>query len=122
MWHTLATLALMCSVMRAEVRNVGIGLENIQAQRAIAQVIMNRVASPEHPDTVESVVATGFTARGEVERSCIWGLRMEMPIGVESGFLYALSNRDVRTLGFGRGDRVYGQGVFQLHLFREWGR
>lgn len=117
--ETFATLALICSVMWGEVKNVGTGLENMYARRAVAQVIMNRVEHPMFPDTVESVVAMGFTARGEVDRVCIWGLRQEMPIGDTSGYLYALSLSDVHRLGFGYGDRVYGSGIFQLHLYRE---
>ncbi len=112
---SLATLALICSVMWGEA-----GPKDWRAQRAVGQVLMNRTVHPDFPDTVQGA-AGGFTARGPVDRSCICGLRQEPIVGKATGNLYIISEADRVMLGFRRGDRIYSTGALVLHTYRIWG-
>ena len=113
----LQILALLAAIMLGE---AGV-LENAEAAKAIGHVIINRVASPNFPNTYAAVVKQGFYGWAEPTDEYIH-LAYELFIESDStgGCLFVLSEQDRRMLQFPRGDIVYGSGRYQLHLYRKW--
>lgn len=108
---TLAAFLLLISTVCGEA-----GVMSFEAQLAVANAIINRVESPNYPDTINEVIEQGFYGRGEMQHSCIIASRTANGDGK---YFFALSGEDVRKLNFPVGDQIFIQGIFQLHLYEE---
>ena len=98
------------------------GMLGPEAATAVGHVIMNRVASPDFPDTFEEVIAQGFFGWQEPTQEYIdlaWGMFGQPD--QTGGCLFVLSAQDRRMLDFGPGVLWFGRGKYQLHFYKSWG-
>lgn len=112
------TVLILATVLMGEAGVLPEGME------LIGHCVMNRVASPDFPDTVAEVLAQPWQFNGRTAPSSLamyWArlvLRREHdPTG---GVLFVLSGADRDRLGCPVGDVVYVGGEWSLHGYREW--
>ena len=109
---------LLASVMVGEAEVLGEA-----AMLTVGHVIMNRVSSPDFPNTIVEVIQQyrQWNGRGYPRRYhrglARAVLRREKP---PHDYLFCYSEQDRERLGLEEGDMVIGDGVFRLHLYRKW--
>ena len=112
----LLSIALMIT---GEVGAIGNG-----AELEVARVLANRVGVPGFAMTMDGALA-GFYARADVptpESIRVARLLLTDPDAVRDGrYYYVYSDDDMRTQGWGRGDRtICGDGGLCLHFAHDW--
>ena len=110
---------LLASVMVGEAEVLGEA-----AMLTVGHVIMNRVASDDFPNTVVEVIQQyrQWNGRGYPRRYHKGLARrvLRRPRDSTGGMLFCYSEQDRGRLELPEGDIVIGDGIFQLHLYREW--
>jgi len=97
------------------------GVLGPEAAKAVGHVALNRVAAEGYPNNLLSVIQQGFYGweypTAEYVRLAYEVLNED---DVTNGCLYALSRQDREMLKARRGDVVFGNGIYQLHLYKTW--
>ncbi len=110
---------LLASVMVREAEVLGEG-----AMLTVGHILMNRVSSPDFPNTMAEVIAQPrqWNGRG-YPRRYHKGLARQVlrrDGDIAGGMLYCYSQQDKERLGLAEGDMAMGDGMFQLHLYLEF--
>jgi len=114
-----ALLLTISLLLAGECGDVGHGCE-----LSVARVLANRVGEPGFATTIDGAMS-GFYARADVptpEAIRVARLLLTDPDALRDGrWYYVWSDDDMRTQGWGRGDRtICGDGGLCLHFAHDW--
>lgn len=113
---TLTLLILLAGTMAGEADVLG-----EPAMLAVGHVALNRLASPDFPNDLRTVLHQGFRGfREPTEWHVALARRVLSEPDTTDGCLFALSRQDMEMLAFPRGDLEFGQDFFRLYCYRNW--
>lgn len=119
--------AVPCLARAIEGEGAGLFADRDEVGAWIAHTVLNRVASPWWPESVEEVVLGGFHGYARVARPLRWATDLAVEAlareeDLAQGALFVLSGEDLRIHGWAADGaiRVYRQGGRSLYFFVEW--